>query len=115
MLGWAACGLTLAVVRALAGLAPALAVHLAVAPVIAGAATALVWRHPRHPGPAATAATLAGTAALLDAIVVAPFLERSFVMFGSVAGTWLPLALIFAASAATGVALRATPRSRPSR
>ncbi len=49
--------------------------------------------------------TLAGTAALLDAVVVAPFLERSFAMFASPAGTWIPLALIFGASAAIAALL----------
>jgi hypothetical protein len=113
VLAWAACGGVLAGVRALLGLGPALAVHLVAAPVIAAVATVVLWHHPRHPGSAATAVALAGTAALLDAIVVAPFLERSYAMFGSVVGTWLPLALILAASAATGAALGREARGAP--
>jgi hypothetical protein len=99
--GWIACGLVFALARAVLGVEAAIVIHLLAAPVIGAAVTVLLWNHPRHPGVAGTAATLAGTAALLDAIVVAPFLERSFDMFSSVAGTWIPLALIFAASAAT--------------
>jgi hypothetical protein len=103
--GWAACGLTFATGRAALGVEAALAIHLVAAPFIGAAVTRLLWRHPRHPGVAATAATVAGTAAFLDAIVVAPFMERSYAMFASPAGTWIPLALILAASAATAARL----------
>ncbi len=101
VVGWIACGLTFALARATFGVNAAVAIHLLAAPVIGATVTLLLWNHPRHPGVAGTAATLAGTAALLDAVVVAPFLERSFAMFASPAGTWIPLALIFGASAAT--------------
>jgi hypothetical protein len=40
---------------------------------------------------------------LLDALVVAPLFERSYAMFRSVIGTWLPFVVIFAASWAAGV------------
>jgi len=38
----------------------------------------------------------------LDAFVVAPLFERSYVMFSSVIGTWLPFVAIFAAAWAAG-------------
>jgi hypothetical protein len=95
----------------------AIAIHLFAAPLIGAAATRLLWRHPRHPGIAGTALILAGTAALLDAILVAPFLERSYEMFSSPAGTWIPLALILLASAATSARLARrsadAPHARP--
>jgi hypothetical protein len=111
VVSWAACGLVFAVARVLFGVSAALAIHLLAAPVIGAWVTLVLWNHPRHPGVAGTAATLAGTAALLDAVFVAPFLERSFAMFASPAGTWIPLALILAASAATG-ALLSRPAGR---
>ena len=40
---------------------------------------------------------------LLDALVVAPFFEKSCAMFASVIGTWLPFVAIFAACWAAGV------------
>ena len=89
----------------------AVVIHILAAPLIGATVTLLLWNHPRHPGVLATAATLAGGAALLDAFLVAPFLERSFAMFGSPAGTWIPLGLIFAASAATA-ALLSRPAAR---
>ncbi len=105
VVGWMACGLIFVLARAAFDVNVAVVIHLLAAPVIGAAVTLLLWNHPRHPGVAGTAATLAGTAALLDAIVVAPFLERSFAMFASLAGTWIPLTLIFAASAATAALL----------
>ncbi|HEY6100467.1 MAG TPA: hypothetical protein VIW03_13610 [Anaeromyxobacter sp.] len=110
---WAACGLTFAVGRAAGGVKAAIAIHLLAAPFVGAAATRLLWRHPRHPGVAATALTMAGTAALLDAIVVAPFLERSYAMFASLAGTWMPLALILAGSAATAARLARREAATP--
>jgi hypothetical protein len=110
---WAACGITFMVARAALGTEAAVWIHLAAAPVIGAAATLLVWGHPRHPGVLLTAAAIAGVPALLDAIVVAPFLERSFAMFASLLGTWLPLAMLFAASAATGAGLRARSSRAP--
>ena len=41
---------------------------------------------------------MAGIIIALDALVVAPLFERSFAMFRSVIGTWLPFATIFLAS-----------------
>ena len=109
---WAACGLVMGLGRAAFGLEVALAVHLAAAPVISLAATVLCWNHRRHPGPLATAALMAGVPAGLDALVVAPFLERSFAMFASPVGTWIPLALIFLASLATARLLSRPPERR---
>jgi hypothetical protein len=103
--GWAACGLTFMLARAALGVDAALVTHLLAAPAIGATVTLRLWHHPHHPGVLGTASTLAGTAALLDAIVIAPFLERSFEMFASPAGTWIPLALLLAASAATAATL----------
>lgn len=56
--------------------------------------------------PASSALTVAFTMLALvvgmDALLVAPFLERSYAMFGSVVGTWVPFASIFAASYLVG-------------
>lgn len=109
---WAACGLVMALGRAAFGLEVALWVHLAAAPAIALAAAVLCWNHARHPGPLATAAILAGVPAALDALVVAPILERSFAMFASPLGTWIPLSLIFVASLATARLLSRPPERR---
>ncbi len=111
-LAWAACGLTMVLGRAAFGLEAALAIHLAAAPVISFAATILCFTHRGHPGPLPTAGLVAGVPLALDALVVAPLLERSFAMFASPVGTWIPLALMFLASLLTGRLLSRPPERR---
>jgi hypothetical protein len=41
---------------------------------------------------------------VMDAFVVAPLLERSYAMFASALGTWIPFALIFGSTYAVGQA-----------
>ena len=52
---------------------------------------------------------------LLDLVVVAGVMLRSPAMFESLAATWLPLALIFVASWATGSAISMMPDAKPAR
>jgi hypothetical protein len=49
------------------------------------------------------AIVLTGLVVMLDAVVVAPLFERSYAMFRSLMGTWLPFAAIFFASVAAGL------------
>ena len=48
----------------------------------------------------------------LDAVVVAGLVQRSFAMFTSVAGSWLPFVLIFASVYGTGYIVFMQPESR---
>jgi hypothetical protein len=45
---------------------------------------------------------LTGIVVILDAVVVAPIIERSYAMFRSFIGTWMPFAAIFLASWTAG-------------
>jgi hypothetical protein len=51
--------------------------------------------------PLQTAAAFLGVV-VLDLFLVAPVFEKSYAMFSSVLGTWIPFALIFAATYVTG-------------
>jgi hypothetical protein len=53
--------------------------------------------------PLMTAVTFTAAVILLDALIIAPVVERGFAMFRSILGTWLPFALIFLATWATGL------------
>ena len=53
--------------------------------------------------PLLRAAAITIIVVLLDALLVAPFFERSYAMFRSVIGTWLPFVAIFGACWAAGV------------
>jgi hypothetical protein len=43
-----------------------------------------------------------GFVILMDFFVIAIFVEKSFAMFGSLLGTWIPFGLIFAATYLVG-------------
>jgi hypothetical protein len=60
-----------------------------------------------------TASIYVGVVILLDLIVVATFIQKSYAMFASLLGTWVPFVLIFAATYLTG--LYATRGGRPQR
>jgi len=100
---WGACGAVMAVGRRLWTLDAALRVHLVAAPVIAFLLSALhEWLAPEFSA-VLRAAVMTGLVMILDAVVVAPVFERSYAMFHSVIGTWLPFAAIFVASFAAGI------------
>ena len=99
---WAFCGAIMGVGRAVTTLEITLAAHLVGAPLGAAVAAWAFYRLDGGVAPVTVAATFVGTALVLDAVLVAPVFEKSFEMFGSVIGLWLPLALIFLAAWAAG-------------
>ncbi|MBR0777561.1 hypothetical protein JQ625_22240 [Bradyrhizobium diazoefficiens] len=103
LLLWAACGAVMAFGRGLWGLHTALAVHLAAAPALAFLASAIHKLIAPEFDPKMRAAAMTALIILLDAGVVAPLFERSYAMFRSLIGTWLPFAAIFLASWAAGI------------
>ncbi len=111
--GWAACAVVMGALLQLTSLSVAVAVHAAAAPVI----FTLLARHyfaergAREPLP--TALAFVAVVALLDVGVVAGTIQRSLAMFGSFAGTWLPLVLIFLATWATGALMSTLPWPKP--
>jgi len=100
--GWAACGVLMAVLLALASERVALAVHAALVPIlfVPVARHYFAARGARDPLPAALA--FVATVIVLDLVVVAGLFLRSAVVFASVASTWLPFALVFLSTWATG-------------
>jgi hypothetical protein len=100
---WGACGGVIAVGRRLWSLDTTLRVHLIAAPIIAFLVAAAHKELAPGFDPLLRAAAITIIVMLLDALVVAPFFERSYVMFRSFIGTWLPFVTIFAACWAAGV------------
>jgi len=100
---WGGCGAVMAAGRRLWTLDTALRVHLVAAPLIAFLLSALhQWLAPEFSS-LLRATLMTGFVVILDALVVAPVFERSYAMFRSVIGTWLPFAVIFVASYAAGI------------
>lgn len=84
----------------------ALLIHALAAPVIFSALAFLYFRRFHWLTPLRTAVIFLAVIIVMDFCVVAVFIERSFAMFTSVLGTWLPFLLIFLATWWTGVAVR---------
>ena len=100
---WGACGAVIAFGRRLWSLDTTLRVHLVAAPIIAFLVAAAHKALAPEFDPLLRAVTITIIVMLLDALVVAPLFERSYAMFRSFIGTWLPFVAIFAACWAAGV------------
>lgn len=111
---WVACAATIGIGRSIASLETTLVVHALAAPVFAATVSAFYFRRERHAAPLIAASVFLGFIALIDFFLVALAINRNLDMFRSVLGTWLPFALIFAATAATGWSVEAA-RQRKSR
>lgn len=104
--GWAICGATVGVGRQFVSMQTTLIIHAAVAPLAFGLLTWNYFRHFPESSAGKVALVMVGIVIVLDALLVAPAFERSYVMFQSIIGTWLPFASIAAASYVTGRACR---------
>jgi hypothetical protein len=100
--GWAICGAAIGIGFAVMSKTAALVVHAVVAALVFAALSAVYFTRFRDASPLATAASFLAVVVALDALIVAPFIERSFAMFASVLGTWIPFVLIFAVTWTTG-------------
>ena len=114
VVGWAICGATIGVGRQVISMEATLLIHAVVAPLAFGL---LTWHHcKRFPASSAgrTALMMFGIVVGLDGLVVAPLFERSYAMFRSVIGTWVPFASILAATYLVGRAAGSTSGIRSS-
>lgn len=98
LVGWALCGSIVFVGREVVAIETALVIHAIGAPIIFGALSWLYFGRFNYTTPLATATVFTGIVIGMDVVVVAALIERSFEMFESVLGTWLPWALIFAST-----------------
>jgi menaquinone-dependent protoporphyrinogen oxidase len=109
--GWALCAVTMTALLHLVSITSALVIHAAAAALIF---TGIAWHYFRPRGardPLPTAAVWTAAVALLDLLIVAVLVQHSLQMFVNLSGTWLPLALIFLATWATGVMTPVLPES----
>ncbi len=100
--GWAYCGALIGVGRQLLPFHTALILHAIGAPVGFAFISRFYYRHFAYTSPGRTAAAFVGVVVFLDLFLVAPVFEKNYAMFSSILGTWIPFALIFAATYSTG-------------
>lgn len=104
---WAACAATIGIGSAITSMEATLVVHAVAAPLLAIIVARFYFGRPDHASPLVTASVVLAFIMLVDFLLVALVINRSLAMFRSVLGTWLPFALIFAATAGTGWLARA--------
>jgi len=98
IVGWAYCGTLIGVGRRFFSMPTTLVLHAIGAPVGFALFSLFYFRRYAFTSPMQTAAAFLGVVVALDLFLVAPVFEKSYVMFFSVLGTWIPFALIFAAT-----------------
>jgi hypothetical protein len=93
--GWALCFATMGIGMATMSLENALLVHAIAAPIIFSIISYIYFTKINFTSPTKTAIIFMGFVIMIDFIIVAMLINRSFDMFGSIIGTWLPFSLIF--------------------
>lgn len=110
IIGWAFCGAIMGIGPLFLSMDATLIVHAIGGPLGFALLAFIYHRRFAYTGPLATALIFIGVVIGLDLFLVAPVFVRSFAMFASFAGTWLPFMLIFVASLVVGRLVR---RSQP--
>ena len=100
---WALCGLVMFVGPKLFTMETSLIIHALGAPVFAGLVSLVYYRKFNYTKPFQTAFIVLLFVVIMDAGLVAPVFEKSFEMFTSFLGTWLPFTLIFCSTLVTGL------------
>lgn len=95
LVGWALCGSIVAIGREIWTMETTLNVHAIEAPIIFGALSLIYFTYFSYTTPLQTAAIFMFTAIFMDLTVVATLIEKSYEMFTSLIGTWIPFALMF--------------------
>ena len=102
-IGWALCGATMGIGREVTSLETALIVHAIAAPLIFGLISLIYFKKFNYTTPMQTAVLFTAFVILMDFFIVALLIEKSFEMFASPIGTWIPFALIFLSTYLVGL------------
>ena len=100
--GWVLCFATIGIGMAVTSLETALIAHAIAAPIIFAGVSLVYFRKFSYTTPLRTAVIFTVFVIAMDFFVVAMLINRSFEMFTSLLGTWIPFALIFASTHLTG-------------
>ena len=104
--GWALCAATIGIGMAVTSLNNALIIHAVAAPIFFSLLSLVYFRKFNYTTPLQTAVIFVSFVILMDFFVVAMLINRSFEMFTSLLGTWIPFALIFASTYLTGLLIQ---------
>jgi hypothetical protein len=102
LIGWGICGAIIGIGRNITSMDNTLIIHAIGAPLVFAIISFIYHKIFNYTKPIQTALIFMGFAMLLDAGLVAPFIEKSFDMFKSIIGTWIPFACIFLTTCVVG-------------
>jgi hypothetical protein len=100
--GWVLCAATMGIGMAVTTLDITLIIHAIGAPIFFCGISLIYFRKFNYTSPLQTAFCFLAFVVAMDFFVVAMLINRSFEMFTSILGTWLPFALIFTSTYLTG-------------
>lgn len=103
LIGWALCGAIMGIGRTVTTLDNALVIHAVVAPIVFALITWVYFARFGYTSPLQTALIFVAVVIGMDAFLVAPVFEKSYEMFTSLIGTWVPFGLIFLSTYLTGL------------
>jgi hypothetical protein len=106
IIGWGLCGAVIAAGRMFFPIETTLIIHVIAVPIIFTTISLIYFKRFSYTSPFTTALIFLGFAAVMDFFVVAMLLEKSFEMFRSIIGTWIPFVLIFLSTYLTGYYFR---------
>ena len=95
LVGWALCGATIALGRSVTSMEITLIIHALAVPIIFGIISLIYFKFFNYTSALQTATIFTSFAFAMDYLVVATFIEKSYAMFQSFIGTWLPFGIIF--------------------
>jgi hypothetical protein len=101
-IGWMLCFATIGIGMSLTSLNNALIIHAIAAPIFFAVISLVYFRRFNYTPPLQTAFIFIAFVIAMDFLVVAMLINRSFEMFTSLLGTWIPFALIFISTYLTG-------------
>ena len=101
--GWMLCAATMGIGMSLTTLNNALIIHAIAAPIFFAGISLVYFRKFNYTTPLQTAFIFIAFVVAMDFFVVAMLINRSFEMFASLLGTWIPFALIFISTYLTGL------------
>ncbi|HVN55751.1 MAG TPA: hypothetical protein VMT46_15570 [Anaerolineaceae bacterium] len=102
LIGWGICGAIINIGRKTIGVDATLIVHAIAVPIVFSILSFFYHRFFHYTRPLYTALIFTGLAILLDAGIIAPLAEKSYVMFTSILGTWIPFGLILISTYVVG-------------
>ncbi len=101
--GWALCGAIIGVGRGITSLENTLIIHAIGAPIIFATISLNYFKKFNYTNPLQTAVIFVSFVIFMDFFIIALMIEKSFDMFKSILGTWVPFILIMLSTYLTGI------------